>query len=444
MSSVRRSSFFLVFVVVLLGSMALIVAARWALPEDLHRVENALPALVVRRPYGVFIGQGAVWNGAVFQLLINDLDKRGIGLSSVGPLLRVIPLAERAACMVTVSSSQVEVCAAFRFCESVQWALSDGFLSAPFRELWGDVVSVRFYNEGRQYFALSGAAFEKSLYATLDGDLVLLASSRDLLSLMLDTLYHRKEIFSPVWMLEPLWDSHLEVRDTDGGFHGAWCLSNDEGVFEWYVQGIDHLKSFWAPRRWDDFLPEVSRPLSSMIGIAQPHRMVVTIGGQARLLSAPFPGMSVTVWGDGPVRDGIHDLWQDIVSSGMAGSCDVDLGGDIEVPFPMVVRLEPNRSFIALGRSEVMDSLMPRELDDVIPGPWRLSLLWGHVEGALCAKALEGMIKSEGIVFPSVWGQSPFAYRSSLIALTRWLRSVGTLSFVVPEIDRGILLWKEP
>ncbi|MCF4151983.1 hypothetical protein L2W58_09250 [Dethiosulfovibrio sp. F2B] len=443
----RKRSWFL-FGLTLLGlTVFLVFGALWAVPSRVMHPIEAIPRVSDRIPHMVFAGEGDVFYDSSIGKLGLDLILEMDETETIGHLSELFRSSDRTACCILYPIDDDPFgCFAFRLDRACCKDFDEGKLTEVAKRSFVGVSVTPFLEENHRGLILEGGELEKPLFCSLYEGLFVLSSSRKGFRSMLEAIDGRMESFYSAWDVEPFWPGHLEVSGGEGAFWPgsnltvmcSWRSDDDGGVLRWRIEGADDVLPDLEPFEWKD-LPDLPFPLGMAVGAILPEPVIVASGGETTLLSAPFPGGLVHFLRNNTGDGIVQSLWRDVFFDFLSMDVSGDSGVIALSPFPVVAFNEEERGSIGLLDPDSLRSFHSVDMDDRLIDPWRNSVAWGYMNGPSFALFLEGMIKSGRILFPEDVESS--MGMDSLVNLTRYLRSLCDISFVVTEIDEGILRW---
>lgn len=448
------------FCTILLGLSVLVTFIFFAMPKNDRDPVLALPRSLVKTAHVIFSGKGSV----IPKGLVEDL------CGSTGVVLRLASGSKEAAFILNLSEDE-EFFSSFVFSGGVVRSLKNCEIPSSWANFLGKARVSLAGSPDFSYLQISGGFSHRPIYCTVQENLVLLASSPDGLQDMLKALRLELEPSRSLWSIEPYWDGHLRIdlREKYGESEGIWGVigsgqlqcawkkgRDDSGELSWKIDGIEELSSVCPPVEWGD-MPELPSPLDAVLGISSIGTLrdhlpgipritapvIFATGGSGDILSVPFPGIMMAELC--PSEDSISKSLMD----GPLSAYTLKPFSSDRYPSGLVAS---HPATITLGHSQntslsgIIDVNSLRffdisELDRYLPPGWSKSLLWGYVNGSSFAQTLEGLVISGRLLYPEQDGVSSLPEMDSLIYLTRKMRKVGTLSFVMPNLAEGTLLW---
>lgn len=445
------------FCAINLGLSALVAFIFFAMPEEAKYPIEAIPRPVDGSAYFLFDGPG--------KLISKELTDNIRG--PIGVTLKLMSMSEKAAFLVDFSSDD-EFYGSLALPRNVVKHLKNGEIPPDWKSVLGGANISSLDCDDLGCLRISGVFSLKPIFSLVEGDLVFLASSPEGLKTMLRAMSLRGEPYPSYWAIEPQWDGHtvLDLRGIDRTWKGlgaefkkavlhcAWKEVPEGGALKWRFDGLEDLASSFPPRYWGE-VPQLPDPLGSVIGISNlagladylpdslKGPLILASGGTGSILSVPLSGVCVATFDATDLvvsEDSTGISWEGYTLKPF--SSDWDHGWFTSSP--ATITLSRSEIGSALGIVDKRSLKYPdlSYFDEILPSGWKHSFVWGYVNGPSLAHALEGIVKSGRLIFPEKNGQSTLSGMDSLVYLTRRMRKIGTLSFTLPDISEGTLLWR--
>lgn len=425
----------------------LVFGALWAVPSRaIHPIE-AIPRVSDRIPHMVFAGEGDFFYDSSIGKLGLDFILEIDETEAIGHLSELFRSSDRMACCVlSPIDDEPFGCFAFRLDPLYGKDFDEGNLTDIVDRSFVGVSIAPFLEENHRGLILEGGELDKTLFCSFYKGLFILSSSRKGFRSMLEAIDGRMESFYSTWDVEPFWPGHLEISGGEQIFWSgrafsvmfSWRSDDDGGILRWRIEGAEDILPDLEPFEWEN-LPDLPFPLGMAVGSILPEPVILSSGGETTLLSAPFPGFMVHFLGNDTVDGIVRSLWTDVLSDFLSVDVSVESGGIALSPFPVVAINEGKGGTLGLLDPDSLRSFESSDMDDRLVDPWRKSVAWGYMNGPSFALFMEGMIKSGRILFTEEAESS--IGMDSLVNLTRYLRPLCDISFVVTEIDEGVLRW---
>jgi hypothetical protein len=333
-----------------------------------------------------------------------------------------------------------------------------------------------------------------TIFLDLRKDLLVGASSPDLLERAFSLLRGTISSPKPAWKLHPEWRGHLRGGDAglfassegeapaETAIEAAWMTEDGKGRLVWMFEGPGlKLDSAWeaafVPREWTEamLLPE---PFFAAAGgmipeyaLAAEHPSVMElvrslerlgltsadagalltgpilfgVGGRAQYLSLPAPAFVAQFPGRGEVGMGFAKrFWRQGPFLFLPDPEPLEgfsEGGTSSVPFSLVVAASPDMAVLGVAeRESLARGVFPAELVPELKN--EKALLWACCDVAALYEGLSGL-QAAGRVGEQL-GLRRSENMNTIIRLLEKLRPVKRIVFLLFTLGKGMLSWNLP
>lgn len=336
------------------------------------------------------------------------------------------------------------------------------------------------------------------LYLMPEGRLLFAGLSPDDLDAMKKVLGGYGERFAFDWNVESEWPAHMvlfdggmvaqalvmdgyEVGNVPLSMEMAWNNRGDEGDVRWKAQGLsefapEDIRNMLTPVKWSGewYLPE---PGIMSMGMAMPAEIpgttsadvvlpewsellnldaetiidtlkgpvLVTVGGNSRMLMFSFPGFLMQLPGRGEAgKDLVMKLWggdwnrfglKPIPIPGF------DVGGSSMTPLSLVAAARDDMA--------VAGVISPGDIGEPKPLPATVvdsgeALMWLSVDFQRAADALETIASAGAIADRVGVTENSDINVDEVVSLASELRSMGQVTLVINDLENGGGTWRKP
>ena len=460
--------------------------------------EAGLPAVIPAPDEGIpflfFEGSGDAF-GAMRHPFLADEKKTGSLGRSLDRLLPLLNGAEEVAALFSARLGRIDFDGVARFKDKD----SGGWREAP---QWAELQPASGETEGPVpgLFKLEGPAPLFPLYFAKAKDLIMIGSSPEKVSLMVEALEKGEGGMAIPWELERKWPNHFYLYDggivsrflskfwpkvRPGGLSltGAWRLSDSGGRLRWSAEGgeelfPDHLPGGLEPVGWEgDYL--ALEPFIASFGINLPPLpapfieeeglnrygigeilglrgrdledisggpLTASLSGRGKLLIFPLPGVLLQLSGRGAAGEAFaRSFWRKDWTSLVPGVEKIKgfpAGGVAAIPFSILCAANYRMLRLGIVDGDVFRQKNSQTIADMVPllKETGRSLFWAYVDGPALGRTITSLLEIDAIA--GKIGRGLGINKKTASRVSEELEKMGALTVVIPSLGEGILQWE--
>ncbi|MDO9508560.1 MAG: hypothetical protein Q7I97_04340 [Thermovirgaceae bacterium] len=462
-------------------------------PDKVLDVTRAIPAIEAESPHlFLVVESGQIEPGLPSQIIQKAEEGTRPILSAIDDLMPLFSFAEQSAAVVAWHSNEPVFYGCFLFPKEMAADLQAGKLPAVWLEKSSGLALDPSDKEG--LLQLSAGSGRLVFTVRTEGNLLMAALSPEGIEKMSRTFSGEEKRIDPEFAVERSWPAHLrlfdglllaqaasvrgvEAPDVPVGGEIAWNSRGQNGEIAWSLNGImewvpENIRTKLVPHQWKElvYLPD---PLIAGAGLSIPGGLeeltdedfeipgwilnsgldrkslaallagplMVTVGGQSRVLFFSLPGLLVQLPGRG--GDGIkwvEGLWASkwtglgLTPKPLEG---FSAGGMLSVPLSVVAAAREDLAIAGVISNSSLGKTVP--VKEVVALGERKVLLWFYADFPKAAAALENLAKVGNLA--DRFGVNGSTTPEEIIAAVNGMRSLGRVSLVLHDIESGRGSW---
>ena len=474
-------------------ALALIFLGR---EPEIRRLSGAIPPPPESLPSLYMEGEGNSLAVSLPQIPAEKKLRVRPFLKSLESLSPVLKSAREAAVLVLREEKGLQLYLTAKYPRDILKSLAGGKMPSQ----WSDAFpQLTLHRQEGPFLLLDGPSSPFPLTLSVDGGIVLIASSPENALAMRNLLEKKGGGIDIPWSVEETWPNHFLLRD--GGIvsgiaalegyalksgriecEGAWREDEKGGRLKWIVTGLNallppRLLEALRPFSWDDrfvvpdpFLagfgtnlpPGAARRIArselkgwvEKIGLGERMEnilsgpMMASLGGSSKLFVFSLPGFFLQLPDRGEegtafVSSFWNQDWGLLVPSvepleGFAS------GGSASIPFSLLGAARPDMVWMGLLDSESLRPDRLKKLADYIPALREspTALLWMYLDAPRLGAALQNLARVGKTA--EKFGQTVGMDLSDMADMAAGLSRLGKVSAVFFTPERGSMEWENP
>lgn len=462
-------------------------------PEKIFDATRAIPAIEAESPHLFLVVEaGQIEPGIPSRMIQKAEDATRPMLRAIDDLMPLFSFAEQSAAVVAWLSNEPVFYGCFLLPGEMAADLKAGKLPVLWLEQSSGLALGPSDQEG--FLQLSAGSGRLVLTVRMEGDLLMASLSPEGVEKMSRAFSGSEERIDPAFAIERSWPAHLRLFDghflaqiasvrgidaPDVPISGeiAWNSSGESGKIAWKMDGLlelipENIRARLVPNDWKQqiFLPD---PLIAAAGLSVPEGveelteeefdipgwimdsgldreamagllpgpMMVTVGGQSRMLLFSLPGFLVQLPDRGVEGiKWIEGLWASkwagfgFTPKAMEG---FSAGGMLTIPLSIVAAAREDLAIAGVISNSSLGGQFP--VSRVVDLGERKALMWMYADFPKVADALENLAKIGNLA--DRFGVQGAATPEEILDAANEMRSLGRVSMVMNDIESGSGEW---